>query len=181
MPRPTSAPRRYAEAAFEIAQRDRSLDEWRDDLRTAVQLVSNDQVDAIVDNPSIAFAERRAVLDELLSGRVRRPVQNLVTLLTERGRVELLPAIADEYARLLNRHRGIVEALVTSAAPLSADEAEQVRQRVRQMSGAEVELTSQVDESLIGGLTIRVGDRLLDASVRGRLERLRDELIAGTR
>jgi F-type H+-transporting ATPase subunit delta len=70
---------------------------------------------------------------------------------------------------------------VTSAAPLSADETAAVKRRVEAMSGAAVELSSVVDESLIGGLTIRVGDRLLDASVRGRLERLRDQLVAGAR
>ncbi len=181
MARPTSAPRRYAEAAFEIAGRDDAFDAWRDDLGLAADVVSDERVAQVVDNPSLPFVERRALLERLLEGRVGRPVRNLVILLAERGRVELLPAIAAEYGRLLNRRRGIVEAVVTSAAPLSAAETEAVRERIREMARSDVELSTTIDESLIGGLTIRVGDRLLDASVRGRLERLRDQLVAGVR
>lgn len=180
MARPTTAARRYAEAAFELALRDDALDAWRDDLALAAELIGDPRVADIVGSPARPITERRALVDRLLEGRVRPAARNLVRLLTERGRVELLPAVSNEYRRLLNRHRGIVPAIVTSAAPLTKDETDAVRERVQQMSGAAVELTTQVDPSLIGGLTIRIGDRLLDASVRGRLERLRDQLVAGT-
>jgi F-type H+-transporting ATPase subunit delta len=82
---------------------------------------------------------------------------------------------------LLNQKQGVVEAVVTSALPLEPDESKAVRERVTAMTGAKVQLREEVDESLIGGLTIQVGDRLLDASVRGRLERLRAQIVAGTR
>jgi len=180
MARPSAAPRRYAEAIFELAQADDTLDAWRDDLRLAAGLIGDDRVTAIVDNPAIAFVKRRQVIDELLSTRVARPVRNLVALLAERNRIELLPRIVTEYQRLLNRHRGVVEAIVTTAAPMSKEETDAVRARIEQMAKARVDIETRVDESLIGGLTIRVGDRLLDASVRGRLERLRDQLLAGT-
>jgi F-type H+-transporting ATPase subunit delta len=135
----------------------------------------------VLDNPSIPFPQREALVQNLLGSRVSRPTLNLVRLLVERGRADLLPAIATEYGRLMNRHRGIVEAVVTSAAPLTSEETEALRARIQGMAGAQVDLRTQVDESLIGGLTVKVGGRLLDASVRGRLERLRDELVAGTR
>jgi F-type H+-transporting ATPase subunit delta len=108
-------------------------------------------------------------------------VRRLVALLAERGRLDLLPAVAAEYGELLKRHRGIVTAIVTSAAPLTRDESDALEERLRQMTRADVELRPVVDESLIGGLTVRIGDELIDASVRGRLERLRNELIAGVR
>jgi F-type H+-transporting ATPase subunit delta len=181
MARPSTAARRYAEAAFELATRDGTLDAWRDDLDLAARLVGDEQVAGIVGSPARPIVERRALLDRLLRDRVAQPVANLARLLTERGRVELLPAVATEYRRLLNRRHGVVDAVVTSAAPLSADETTAVKRRVEAMSGTAVELSSVVDASLIGGLTIRVGDRLLDASVRGRLERLRDQLVAGAR
>ena len=181
MGRPTSAARRYAEAAFELALRDDAPDAWRDDLAVAAGFVADERVAAVVGSPALPIADRRAVLESLLGGRVRPQVANRARLLTERGRADLLPAVASEYRRLLNRHRGVVDAVVTSAAPLNADETAAVRGRVEQMSGAAVELQSVVDPALIGGLTIRVGDRLLDASVRGRLERLRDQLVSGTR
>ncbi|HKG56473.1 MAG TPA: F0F1 ATP synthase subunit delta [Candidatus Limnocylindrales bacterium] len=181
MARPSTAPRRYAEAAFELAERDGSIDAWGEDLATVASLIGDERVIRVVDDPSRPYAERQATIDKLLGTRVRPPVKNLVRLLSERRRLDLVTQISAEYRRLLNRHNGIVTAIVTSATPLTTDETAALEQRLRAMTGATVELEMRIDESLIGGLTVRVGDRLLDASVRGRLERLREQLIAGNR
>jgi len=108
-------------------------------------------------------------------------VVNLGRLLAQRGRFESFPALTAEFNRLLNRQRGVVEAVVTSASPLTAAETDAIRARIATMTGGGVDLRSMVDPALMGGLTIRVGDQLLDASVRGRLERLRDQLVLGSR
>lgn len=181
MARLSTAARRYAEAAFQLAQRDDALDRWAADLQVAADLAALPEVERTLDNPAIPLAERRAGLDRALEGRVQEPVRKLAGLLLERSRISLLPRVAAEYRRLLNSHRGVVTAVVTSAAPLTEDEAAAVRARVEQMAGAKAELEVRVDPDLIGGLTVQVGDRFLDASVRGRLERLRSELLAGTR
>ena len=181
MARPSTAARRYAEAAFEIAQRDDALDAWRDGLTAAAEVLSSAEVAPIVDNPAIPLVQRMALAERLLAGRVPANVLNLSRLLVQRGRAEALPAVAVEYQRLLNRRRGVVEAVVTSAAPLTADETAALRARLAGMTGGDVDLRVQVDEALIGGLTVRVGDQLLDASVRGRLERLRTQLVTGSR
>jgi F-type H+-transporting ATPase subunit delta len=181
MPRPSTAARRYAEAAFECAERDGTIDEWGADLTVVAALIGEEHVMRVVDDPSRPFAERQATVDKLLAKRVHPPARSLVKLLAERGRLDLVPQIAAEYRALLNRHNGIVTAVVTSSGPLTADETAALEQRLREMTGATVQLETQIDESLIGGLTVRVGDRLLDASVRGRLERLREQLIAGNR
>ena len=86
--------------------------------------------------------------------------------------------IAAEFRRLLNERQGIVEALVTSAQSLSAEETAALKAKVEQMTDRTVTLRVAVDDALIGGLTVRIGDTLHDASVRGRLERLRAQLIA---
>ena len=104
-----------------------------------------------------------------------------MSLLVERGRVRDLHRVSEQYQRQLNAHRGIVVATVTSAAPLTADETAEIRTRVEAMAGSTVDLRTEVDPALLGGLTVQIGDRLLDASIRGRLERLRDQLHAGTR
>ena len=180
MARPTTAARRYAEAAFALGLRDGTLEAWARDLEITAEVGTDERVVHVLDNPAIPQPERQKVVDELLKGRVGDPALNLVRLLVERGRAELLPALAVEYRHLMNRHRGVVEAVVTSAAPLTSEETSAIRQRVESMAGAAVDLRTAVDPSLIGGLTVKVGGRLLDASVRGRLERLRDQLIAGT-
>lgn len=181
MARPTIAARRYAEAAFELATRDAALDAWADGLALAARFAADERVTRVVDSPAIPHADRLATVDRLLEGRVATGTLNLARLLARRGRFGSLPAIAVEYTRLLNRQRGIVAAVVTSAQTLTADETTALRARVETMVGGAVDLRSEVDDALIGGLTIRVGDTLLDASVRGRLERLRNQLVQGTR
>lgn len=181
MARPTTAGRRYAEAAFELAERDDAFDGWAEGLALAARFAADEGVAHVVDNPAIPHAERQATVGRLLEGRVLPGVLNLARLLAQRGRFETLPAIAAEYTRLLNRRRGIVEAVVTSAQPLTAAETKALQARVEAMTGSGVDLRMEVDEALIGGLTVRVGDQLFDASLRGRLERLRHQLAGSAR
>jgi F-type H+-transporting ATPase subunit delta len=181
MARPTTAARRYAEAAFQIASRDDALDAWAEGLDLAARLVADERVAGIVDNPARPFRERLEVLDRLLKGRAPEGVLRLAGLLAERTRADRLPAVAAEYRQLLDRARGVVEARVTSATPLTPRETEAVTAWVARTTGAKVSLSAVIDETLIGGLTVRVGDTLLDASVRGRLERLRTQLASGAR
>ena len=181
MARPTSTARRYAEAAFQLADRDGALDAWADGLDLAVRMVTDPTVLSIVGSPARPLRDRLALVDRLLKGRVPAGVLKLAGLLVERRRVDSLATVAATYQRLLNARRGIVEAQVTSAEPLSVPETEAVRRWVADYTRKTVNLTVGVDAALIGGLTVRVGDTLLDASVRGRLERLRNQLVAGVR
>ena len=177
----TTAARRYAEAALELARRDGTLDAWLVELRLAVDLVGVEEAATVVDNPAIAWEVRRAIITALLGSRVGTPTRNLVLLIARRGRLAILPRVADEFKRLVDREHGIVVANVTSAEPLEPADLGAVAERVAAMAGARVEVQAAVDPELIGGLTVRVGDRLIDASVRGRLARLRDSLVAEAR
>lgn len=177
----STAARRYAEAAFELATRDEALDAYADGLELAAGTLGQGPALDVLRNPAQPLKLRTDVVDGLLANRVPEPVLKLVGLLVERGKIDRIGEVAAEYRRLLNRERGVVEALATAAAPLTADETEALRNKVAQMTGSTVDLRVEVDESLIGGLTVRVGDTLYDASVRGRLERLRERLVAGAR
>lgn len=181
MARPVVAARRYAEAAFEVALADNQLDRWQADLALAADILGRPEVEPVVDNPAVPLAQRLAVTAGLLESRIAPQALRLVSLLVERGRAAVLPRVSEEFNRRLNIHRGIVEATVTSAVPLTDAETAEIRSRVEAMAGSTVELRTAVDPALIGGLTIQVRDRLLDASIRGRLERLRDQLHAGAR
>jgi F-type H+-transporting ATPase subunit delta len=181
MARPTPAARRYAEAAFQVALRDDELDGWRDDLALAADILGRPEVEPVVDSPAIPTDDRLGVVDRLLEGRVRPGALRLVSLLVERGRARELGRVSDQFQRLLNAHRGIVVATVTSAAPLTDEETAEIRKRVEAMADATIDLKTTVDPALLGGLTVQIGDRLLDASIRGRLERLRTQLNSGAR
>ena len=96
-----------------------------------------------------------------------------------RGRIQELPKLAAEFRRLDNERKGITHATATSASPLTKDEVAALARRLEEYTGGRVELDVQVDPSLLGGLVVRVGDRLIDGSVRSRLERLRNQLVSG--
>ena len=117
--------------------------------------------------------------DEILGTIASRPVLNLIGLMIKRGRIDQLPRVAAEFRRLDNARQGITIATAISAAPLTPDELRAVTARLEQYTGGRIELETQVDPSLLGGLVVRVGDRLIDGSVRGRLERLRNQLVSG--
>lgn len=209
--RPTTTARRYAEAAFELAERDGTHDAWLAALSAAAEALTEEAVLRIVDNPAISLRERQEAVEAIFGSpafarlleaavarlpqpdadppsiqaqvaeRVGRQVARLVELLVERRRVGLLPRVAEAYRQLLYAERGIVEAEVASAAPLTEAERDALRERLERLAGRQVELRERVDPGLLGGLVVRIGDRLYDASVRGRLERLRTQLIAAGR
>jgi F-type H+-transporting ATPase subunit delta len=181
MTRPVAADRRYAEAAFQVAMAHDALDRWQKDLALAAGVLSQPEVAPYVDSPAVPLADRLGAVDRMLGAHLQPGALRLVNLLVERGRAASLVRVSEEYTRQLNAHRGIVMATVTSATPLDADEVAKVLVRVEAMAGSKVELKTEVDPALIGGLTIKVRDELLDASIRGRLERLSDKLHAGGR
>jgi F-type H+-transporting ATPase subunit delta len=176
---PTGAGRRYAEAAFQLAVRDRTVDAWQRDLVVAAGLARDERVVRDVDNPAVPFSARRSAVEQLLGPSVSQGACNLALLLAKHGRFAMLPEVSAEYDALVRASRGIVAATVTTPAPLSVKELAGVKSRVEQLAGAQVELTTATDPALIGGLTIRIGDRLIDDSLQGRLTRLHGRLIEG--
>jgi len=173
-----SAPRRYAEAAFQLATRDGSIETWRRELEQAAAMTDGQLMDVLA-NPALPLDQRLDAANRVLAG-LGQPVRNIVFLLIRRRRIEQLPRVVAEFIRLDERRQGITHATATSAAPLTDLEVKALTARLEQMTGATVALTTDIDPSLLGGLVVRVGDRLIDGSVRGRLERLRQQLAAGT-
>jgi F-type H+-transporting ATPase subunit delta len=178
MARRDSAPRRYADAAFEIALRDGSVDTWLKDLDTATASLTEGGLGGVLANPAIPLDQRLTVAEKVLAS-LSGPVRNLVLLLVRRNRIGQLPRVAAEFRRLDDLRNGLTHATATSAAPLGKDEVKAITARLEDLTGGKVALETAVDPSLLGGLVVRVGDRLIDGSVRGRLERLRNQLASG--
>ncbi|MEA2537411.1 MAG: F-type H+-transporting ATPase subunit delta [Chloroflexota bacterium] len=179
MARSTTAARRYAEAAFETALRDGTVDTWRRELEAAAEVLADPAVTGAIRNPSIPTTVREAAIRKGLGSKVSAPVLNLILFMVRRGRIDDLAQVAAEFGRLVDQRNGIVHATATSAVPLDKAELGALTDRLGQLTGATVELSVETDPSLLGGLLVRVGDRLIDGSVRGRLERLRSRLVSG--
>lgn len=179
MVRRDTAARRYAEAAFEVAVRDGTLEMWRSELDASAARLGDETAMSALANPALPIEGRSAAVGALLQGTASAPVQNLIQLLLRRGQIEQLPRVAAEFRRLDDARQHLTHATATSASPLTPDEVRALTERLEQSTGGRVALDVAVDPSLLGGLVVRIGDRLIDGSVRGRLERLRNQLISG--
>jgi F-type H+-transporting ATPase subunit delta len=179
MARRDSAARRYAEAAFEVALRDKTVADWRSELERAAEIAGDERALDVLANPAIPGERRAETLRELLADGVSRPVLNLILLMLRRGRIRELLRVAAEFRRLDDDRQGITHASAISATELTQDEIRALTARLERSTGDRLALEVEVDPSLLGGLIVRVGDRLIDGSVRGRLERLRNQLVAG--
>lgn len=177
MARRETAARRYAEAAFEIGRSDGTLDAWERDLQRLGTVLGNEEVRALVEHPAVAYAEKERVLRRIV-GDVSDEALNLVLFMVRRGRPGAIHRMAERFAELVRRERGIALAEVRTPLPLDDAQRDELMTRLRELTEQKVEINEVVDESLIGGITVRIGDQLYDASVRTRLERLRARLTA---
>jgi F-type H+-transporting ATPase subunit delta len=130
-------------------------------------------------NPQLDPRTRTAALEEVLSGGDEL-LRNFLLLLADKGRVGELDEIAREFERLVSEEEGVLSAELTTAVELSDDDERRLLKQIEEASGRKVEATRQVDPDLIGGIVLQVGSHRLDASVRGRLERLRRSLTGAS-
>ena len=177
MPRIRRAARRYAEAVFGLAGGDNSYDAWAADLDRLAALLEVPLVAKALTRPAVPASQKLAVIETEVPN-LRSQTRNLLALLLHRDRLELLPDIASAFHELLNRARGIATAHVTTAVPLDDAARGQLGARLSRYVGQRVEMETTVDPDIIGGVVVRIGDLLLDGSVRGRLEALRRRLAA---
>ncbi len=181
MARRETVARRYAEAAFQLAREDGTLTRWEADLRVIRDALRDRRLRALVEHPGVAYAEKERVLRAALAGRVGAEALNLFLLMVRRGRPGAVSAMVEHFEELLRRERGVTRAEVRTALPLDDQGRSAIAERIRALTGNRAELREVVDETLIGGVTVRIGDRLYDASVRSRLERLRSRLRTASR
>jgi F-type H+-transporting ATPase subunit delta len=170
------AHRVYAEALLEAAKEKGRLDHVREEFDDFVgALAESDELRRFLANPQIESETKGAALGDLLTDSDETFV-NFLRLLAEKDRIAEVPAVYEEWTRLLAREERVLELELTTAIELSDEEAARVVEQIEAASGRRVVATRTVDRDLIGGLVVQAGSRRLDASVRGRLAQLREEL-----
>lgn len=171
----TTVARRYAQAVFEIARDSKSFDAWERDLGILNAVMSDPVTSAFLESPKNAFAEKRALLDKAME-QASPEAQRLTEMLLERRRLSSVPEIFEHYQSLLLDEKGIVIADVTTAVALDSAGEAMIQKQLSMLLGKDVEIRSQVDPALIGGMVARIGDNLIDGSVSNQLRRLHERL-----
>jgi F-type H+-transporting ATPase subunit delta len=169
----------YARSLIELAEGE--AEPIGQDLRSLATVVAeNPAFRNFLSNPGVSEAERSELLNRVLGdgGQTPRLLINFLGVLNSKGRLGLLSEIADAYDDLLDEKLGKIEVDVTVAQKLSPEQLEQVRQRISQALKKDAVVHQYVDESIIGGLILRVEDQLIDASVRYQLEAMKQQMLS---
>jgi len=170
------AHRTYARALFEAAKEEGRLERVHEQLNDFVATADQvPELQSVLESPELDSRAKVALLDQVL-GDADELVRNFVRLLAEKGRSGEIGEIAREFEALVAQEQGILDVELTTAVELSQNDFDDLVARIGKASGRTVRASRAVDPELVGGLVLQVGSRRLDASIRGRLDRLRQEL-----
>lgn len=173
MSRETVAAKRYAKALYEIAAGENRTLEVEEELKALVGAFrSGADVSHFISSPNITESQKWEVISQAIEGKLSKPVVSLAKLLVERGRVGILPELLDAYIKISSDALGIANALVFTTYPLSEEEKGQVAAEFGTLVGKKIRVRNEIDNSLLGGMKVRIGDTLYDGSLAGKLERL---------
>lgn len=174
---PTAAARRYAKAVFELAAQEGQVEQWQRRLTRVRELFDDPATAAVLANPTIPVEQRETVISG--APHVLDPEgTNLARLLIESWRIADAAEIDEEFQRLADEAAGRVRATVTTAIELAARDRDRVARELSQRLGKDVNISVVVDPSIVGGMKLQYGDRVVDASVATKLEQLRRRLAA---
>jgi F-type H+-transporting ATPase subunit delta len=179
--RTTAVALRYARALFEVAKKADAIDRIESDLGLiGHSLETMPRLAEALAHPLVPGERKKRIIAGVFSAAIDPVTLDFVCLLIDKRRSDVLAQMEGEYVNLANEYRGVTPALVTSAVPLSADERTALHAKLEVFTGKKVELTMEEDSTLIGGIMVRIGDTVIDGSVRGDLARLKDRLLGRT-
>ena len=171
-----SSAKRYAQAVFELALERNEFQSWQEGLKKIVDLTTDKELMALLENPSLSFAAKKSLLLERL-GEIQPLASNLAFLLVSKGILKRSGDISQKYNDLLDAHRGIERANVTTALSLGDEDRDAISHRLGEMIERKVVIDAHVDPSIIGGFIARIGDMLIDGSIQQKLGTLKRSLI----
>ncbi|PEN13555.1 F0F1 ATP synthase subunit delta [Longibacter salinarum] len=172
--------RRYATALYEEADRLGIVDAIDGDVALLrASLDDSHELHRFFQNPVISDEKKGNVIDALLADRTHELTVRFLKLLVRKDREGMISPMTNQYRALRDEQRGVVEAHVKAAYDLSDDDREALKNALKATTGKKIRLVVDVDESLIGGVVVRIGDRVFDGSVRNKLENLRERFRTG--
>lgn len=171
----TQAARRYAQAAFSIATESDSFAMWREQLGDVAEVLSESDAASLFADGRKTASERITLLERVLD--VDPLVLNLAKLLVTKSRTAEASAIAKLFSEMVDAREGVAHAVITTAIELSAEQLTQIEASLSEALGVTINARAETDSEILGGIIVRVGDRLIDGSLRSRLESLRKELV----
>jgi F-type H+-transporting ATPase subunit delta len=163
--------KRYAQAAFQIAQEKHSIERWLADLGRITALAQVQELVDVINNPAVPDLAKRTLLESRLEA-ADKEVMNLVYLLVAKGKFNLVKGIYSTFRQFVDELQGIDKAEVTTAVPLDNEEKQKIIEYLETLRGKKVVITEKVDDRIIGGIIARVGGKIIDGSTSSKLNAL---------
>ena len=168
----TTAARPYANAVYDTAHENKTLSSWGDALANLANVISDSQISELLDNPELGKTQKGELVIQVLGNKLTEQQQNLVKLMAENGRLKLMPDVLEQFEVARAKAENKIEAEVISAFELSEQQTNELVNKLKNNLGCDITLTTTVDESLIGGVVIKAGDTIIDASMKSQLDSL---------
>ncbi|MEE4244061.1 MAG: F0F1 ATP synthase subunit delta [Kangiellaceae bacterium] len=172
----TTVARPYAKAAFEHAMAEKALQNWSDMINFSAAVVADQQMQGLLSSPHLTRDQQQDAMLKVCEGKLDAQGQNFIKLLSSNHRLLALPEIAEIFDYLKAEFEKTVDAKVTAATELSAEQQDKLKNKLATKLGREVNIDVSVDAALIGGLIIEAEDMVIDGSVRGKLAKLSETL-----
>ena len=170
--------RPYARAAFAVAKRTKRFPEWAQALQVGAAVVRDERVADLLDNPKVRPGQLAKLIEDIAGAKLDELGRNFVQTLAGNRRLAYLPEIAQIFDQLKDAEEGVVDVMVTSAAPLDEQQRQTLTTAISRKLKRDVRLHCGIDPKLIGGAVLRAGDLVIDGSLRTRLDRIAYELTA---
>lgn len=168
--------RPYTKAAFEYAVAAGSLDQWAKMLSVSAAVVADAKIARVLSSAALTSEQKAATLVEVIGDELDQQGKNFVTLLAENGRLALLPEISTQFKKLKAAQEASIEVDLTTAFELADEQQEKLAKALSTKLGRDVQVTTQVDKSILGGVIVRTDDLVIDGSVRARLAKLAEAM-----
>ncbi|MBN2365785.1 MAG: ATP synthase F1 subunit delta [Calditrichaeota bacterium] len=171
--------RRYARALFELAADENKLESVGEDLKQIQQMIAgSEELVEFLESPVIQTSDKKNFVREFLKNRIDSLTYNFIFFLLDKKREEYLPGIIGYFLKLLDESRGILRGQLISAHELTDEQLSSLKKQLDRYSGQDVVLEQQVDSGLLGGFIVRIGDTVIDTSIRNQLNKLRETMVS---
>jgi F-type H+-transporting ATPase subunit delta len=167
----------YSEALFSLALEENRIDELQGELKVLCELIAeNPEFMEFLATPKIGKDEKRNFVDSVLAGKFSQEIVNLTKVLIDKKRSREILEIVSVFDKTVLLHKDLYSATAYTAVPLSAPEMDALKAKLAALTGKQISLENIIDASVIGGIRLKVGDRVIDGSLKRRLEDLKDNL-----
>ena len=168
---------RYAEALFELSEEENTTKEIHNELKNILDILKNNKdLDNVLKSPLVAKDEKIQLIEVLFNNKINNNLKNFLKLLVEKGRISSLKSIELTFKELLNEKHNIIEGTVISAIALNNEKIKKLEEKLSKKYNKNVTLENKVDEGILGGVLIRLGNTQIDGSVKTRLDNIKDQL-----